>query len=419
MTALDATIFEREHSPLGPSASDRWMNCPGSVLLTLDYPDSSSVYAEEGTFAHLVSEWCRVHNKPAEAYIGTMSDCGKFEVTPLFAAQVQMYLDYLYDFGAGEVGAWYEMRVTYDAWVPFGFGKADDIRIDPGQRVCQVTDLKFGEGVKVNTGNQNRCYALGVFQDMGHLYDIDRFKLVVHQPRLDHVSEEEISTKELILWAQDEAKPAAEEAIQPGATFKAGSHCRWCPARADCSYRAQYNLEVMAGEMDNLEKDPDTGFSNATSIPDEVLGKLFGELDNIRSWANAVEERTLSRVQARHEIIGPDGLPLKMVAGRSGARSWKDKVEAEKALRGTKLKVKEILPPSLISPTQAEKMLGKKHPVLGPDLVSKSKGKPVLVLGSDPRPAYAVSSDEMDDLEEVDELKDKLTQSTQESSDAD
>lgn len=410
--SLDESIFEREHSPLGPSAADRWMNCPGSVMLTLDYPDTSNIYADEGTFAHLVSEWCRIHNKPAAAYIGTVSECERFTVDALFASQIQMYLDYLYEFGAGEVGAWFELRVNYSAWVPYGFGKSDDIRIDHGQKICQVTDLKFGEGVKVNTGNQNRLYGLGVFQDLGHLYDIDEFHLVVHQPRLDHVSKEVISTKELILWAQEEAAPAAELALKPDAPFKAGSHCRWCPARDTCTFRAKYNMELMVGEVDDLEAGET--YRSVEGLSDELLGKLFGELGQIRDWCNTLEARTLSRVQTPGvEVIGPDDLPLKMVAGRMGDRKWKNAKEAEAALRGTKMKVREILPPKLVSPTQAEKVLGKDHPVLK-EQVTRTPGKPVMVLGSDPRPPVSVSSDEMEDLEEVDELKDQLTQSTQE-----
>ena len=45
-----------EHALLSASAAHRWLNCPPSVMLTKDMPDSTSEYAEEGTLAHSLCE---------------------------------------------------------------------------------------------------------------------------------------------------------------------------------------------------------------------------------------------------------------------------------------------------------------------------------------------------------------------------
>ena len=377
-----------DHSEMGPSGMDRWIPCPGSVVLSRKFPDVPSEYADEGTFAHHVSELCRLNNKPASHYIGLESHCGRFVVDKPFADAVQSFLDYVDELpGHMEV----EQRVSYDAWVPDGFGTADDVRFDEG--MCYLTDLKFGQGVKVYLRDpvtkklkpQLMGYALGVFQDFGHLYDIDCFQLAIHQPRLDHIDEETVSLKEILLWARDVLQPTAEIALGDNPPFQAGDHCRWCRARDACPHRKDFVMSQMMDELDDLEsmKDPDL-------MDNDDLANAMNVLDQIRAWCNDIEKRALSEVQAGHDVGG-----WKLVEGRS-VRRWRDAEEAEQALRGTKLKVKEILPPKLISPAQAEKLLGKKHPLIG-ELCIKPPGSPKLAPPTDPRPPLKVDISELDD----------------------
>lgn len=44
------------HAKLSPSSAERWMNCPGSVVLSEGMPDKTTQFAEEGTMAHAVAE---------------------------------------------------------------------------------------------------------------------------------------------------------------------------------------------------------------------------------------------------------------------------------------------------------------------------------------------------------------------------
>jgi hypothetical protein len=48
-------MSEPAHAKLGPSGAHRWMSCPGSIVLEEDVPDRSSVYADEGTAAHMLA----------------------------------------------------------------------------------------------------------------------------------------------------------------------------------------------------------------------------------------------------------------------------------------------------------------------------------------------------------------------------
>ena len=49
--------MERKHALLGASSSDRWLNCPPSLRLCENFPDSGSSYATEGTAAHELCEY--------------------------------------------------------------------------------------------------------------------------------------------------------------------------------------------------------------------------------------------------------------------------------------------------------------------------------------------------------------------------
>lgn len=39
-----------------PSASCKWLNCPGSVVLEAEFPDRETDYTREGTLAHSIAE---------------------------------------------------------------------------------------------------------------------------------------------------------------------------------------------------------------------------------------------------------------------------------------------------------------------------------------------------------------------------
>ncbi len=44
------------HAKLSASGAKKWLGCPPSAELEQQFPNSSSVYAEEGTHAHTLGE---------------------------------------------------------------------------------------------------------------------------------------------------------------------------------------------------------------------------------------------------------------------------------------------------------------------------------------------------------------------------
>ncbi len=248
------------HSELGPSAAERWLACPGSVLAIRGVNKLPTEYSAEGVFAHTVSEWAREQNVPVIAFKGreVEVDGFKFKVTKAVAEHIQVFVDSVTKLPGVP---FIEGRVYFEQLVPGGFGTLDDARMEDG--LCVITDLKFGKGVKV-TARENpqlRLYAAGLFFSLGWAIEFNKFILRISQPRLLHFEEEELSLGQLLQWAYDVVRPVAKIALTPGSALKAGPHCKFCPIKDTCSVRASYKA--------NYERSPDS--------PEEA----FVDLENV------------------------------------------------------------------------------------------------------------------------------------------
>lgn len=238
--------IEHAHSELGPSAAERWLGCPGSVLAIRGVPAPATKYAAEGVFAHTVSEWARLQSVPVATFKGkeVEVDGFRFKVTKGVAEHIQTFVDACVQIpGAAVV----EGRVHYEQLAPGGFGTLDDARIQDG--LCVVTDLKFGKGVQVfaKDNPQLMLYSLGLFFTHGWAFEFDKFVLRISQPRRRHFEEFEISLGRLLEWGYDVARPGAKLALALGAPIKAGPHCKFCPLKNECSERARYKMEHDSG----------------------------------------------------------------------------------------------------------------------------------------------------------------------------
>lgn len=372
-----------KHARLSASSAFRWINCPGSVALSDQCPTpASSIYADEGTLAHAIGELKlryvndEISKRQLSAKMKPLLQnehyCGEMEeATGYYADAVIEALE-----AAGEdAELMIEQQFSLSRWVPEGFGTSDAVVIGGG--VIQVIDLKYGKGIKVDARNnpQLRLYGLGAANLFDSLYDFDTVRMTIIQPRLDHISTEELPLSELLAWAEDEVKPRAQMAMDGTDYTAVGDWCRFCPAKAVCRKRAEYNLSIAKDD-----------FRNPPLLSDEEIGEVLRRADELQHWVKDVGDYALEQALAGKQYDG-----WKLVEGRS-VRKYADDLKVAEALTAAGYDEAMLYERKLYGISAMEKIVGKKRltETLG-DLIMKPAGKPVLVPESDKREAISTA----------------------------
>jgi hypothetical protein len=391
------------HALLSASSSKQWLNCPPSARLQENFPNESSVYAKEGTFAHSVCEYKvkkylheRVKRPQSEEF-----DTEEIEqITDVYAEFVISIIEEMRQNGC-EPLVFVEERVDYSNIAPSGFGTADMIIIgkdENGKGLLHICDFKTGRGVFVDVSHnpQMMLYAIGALNAYGYIYDIQTVRMSIIQPRLDNVNTCELSRKELEDWGE-KVRPIAKLAFEGKGEQKPGEWCFFCRAKPVCEACKKEALSLCRDEFLDLDA-PDTSvpvFKQPGMISMSELVRVLPTLNRISSWIESVFAYISS------EAIN-HGVPIegyKVVEGRSRRVFTDTKAVVEKAVENgyTDLYKKE-----LISLTEFEKMMGKKKfaELLG-EYVVKPPGRLNLVPDSDPRPAVDLNHIAEDEFQKL------------------
>ena len=359
------------HAKLSASGSARWLTCPASVRASANIESKSSVFADEGTFAHAVAELCLnnkvnarhylINNIPQSVYDEISSDI-IYDVE--MSEYVQIYLDYVRSF-KGDL--YVEVRCDFSNIVPEGFGTSDVVIYEKETKTLRIIDLKYGKGVKVDAldNTQAMLYALGSINTLNA--DVENIVISIVQPRLDHIDEWVIKLSDLEYFARYASKQA-ELALSDNAPFNPSNKaCKWCPIKSNCSALAKHTESVLLAKFDNLDEiaEPDL-------LTNDRLKLILDNKSLIESFLSAVESKVFDELQRGNQFDG-----YKIVEGRS-VRKWNELAEDKlNELAGDKAYKK-----SLITITEAEKLFGKEELK---ELTFKPQGKPTLALASDKR----------------------------------
>ena len=375
-----------KHAPCSPSSSFRWTKCTKSARINAEADDRGSPYAQQGTDAHSLCEYLvkktlgrRSRDPTADLswYDQEMQECA------------EGYRDFVMDTiedikkSCPDPYIGIEQRLDFSDWVPEGYGTGDCIIVSDG--IAHIIDFKYGIGlpIKATENTQLMCYGLGILQTFGNLYSIRRIRLSIYQPRRENIDTWEIPTEDLLKWADEVLKPAAELAYTGEGEFKAGDHCIFCRIKDTCRERADYYMDLMKHELE----DP-------AELTDDEIALILPKIEGLVGWATDLKEYVLQQALNGRKYKG-----FKVVEGRA-TRKYTDETKVAEAVENAGYDPYEK---KVLGITAMSKELGKKkfEELLG-GLVYKPKGKPVLVPDDDKRPEYSnVTIDDLNDKQEV------------------
>lgn len=410
------------HAFFAPSSAPRVVLCPGSLLLTADMPDNQSVEAAEGTAAHWIGDLCLRTNRMVERYAAcnvivtkqgecrfqssksiALEDELVFEVDDEMINAVQEYVDWC----NGTPGEHFpECRVDISKWCP---QPRDDLSavFVPAQAyepqkgtsdhaACQIgrliiTDLKYGKGVKVYAENNYQAvlYALGFINEWDWFYEFDEIEIRICQPRLDH-KDVWIITREEIEAIGRYILERFTLALEPNAPFAAGEkQCQFCKASGMCRAQKDHLSEIRGLAFEDLDQDfvvPDIRLLTNDELVEVFRVHKF-YLNRFDAVVREMDRAGMNKVKFNG---------LKRVMSRTH-RKWINETEAAAALELDIPRAK-LFEESMISPSEAEKLVPKKIRGEVSKLAYSPRGGPCWVDESDKRPLYDdVVADEIDE----------------------
>lgn len=377
------------HAKLSASGAHRWMACPPSAKLEENFPDRGSKYAAEGTLAHSVAELkvrkYAVEPMSTRTYNSRMKKLKENELwQPEMDGHTDAYLDYIKDVMlsyATQPFVTVEKRVDFSDVVPGGFGTADCLIL--AGDTLHVIDYKYGKGVPVEAQDnpQMMLYAYGAAKAYAMLYNFGHIKMTIFQPRLNSISEAEISAEELLRWAREEVHPLAVMADKGEGEFNPGPHCKFCRAKAECKARADACMALTPVAEDWKEKSKGT-VKAAGLYSTEELAVYLKAGAILKEWYADITEHALNLCLNGVEVPG-----YKAVNGRS-SREFTDLDAAFEKLKASGIDEAVLYERRPLTLAQTEKAVGAKtfKELVGDYVVSKP-GKPTLVPASDKRQA--------------------------------
>ena len=380
---------ERSHALLSASGANRWLNCtPSAKLEEAQGPRETSIYAEEGTLAHELSELYIRHDVLGVVDDQAFSD--RFDEimnNPLFSEEmldvVPTYVDYCTEqYNAAKANdseaiMEVEQKLDLTEFVPESFGTADCVII--GGNLIEIVDYKHGKGVPVYAewNKQLMLYGLGALRKYDVLYDIEEVRVTIVQPRINNISSWQISVDELMKWAEEELKPTAKIAFAGEGELRAGDWCKFCAVKNRCKALYEKNVEVAKYD-----------FQEPALLTDEEIADILTKIPGLVEWANSVKEYAQDLAINKGKVWPG----FKLVEGTS-RRKWLDEDKVAEAIFSNIPEATEdqIFDMKLKTISAIEKLFGKK--VVAEklsDVIIKPQGAPTLVPLSDKRPALGI-----------------------------
>lgn len=353
------------------------MACPAAPHLEKRFPDSGSIYAEEGTLAHSLCE-AKLRYQLGEEVTDELT---QIRADTLYTKEMEDatddYVDIVWTRFTGakkqcpDAQLLLETKLDLSAYIPEGFGTADALII--ADDTMEVVDFKYGKGVAVDAEEnpQMMIYALGALEAFDTLYNIATVRVTIVQPRIHHTNSWTTTEAVLREWGGKHLRPAARTAYEDKGTPTPGDHCRFCRAKSACRTLSDEAIEQARATDSRL-------------LSLEELAERLPTFDRAESHFSAAREYALSMALSGHRVPG-----YKVVEGRSVRRLTDETELANRAIEAGYNEAVLYKPRQLETLSALEKIIGKKQfATLADGLLEKPQGKPTLVPESDKRPVF-------------------------------
>ena len=317
---------------VGGSTAARVLACPGSIDLAAPMPNTESPAAAEGTALHEAIFWILDGEGRTAADARGRTFYGHM-VTEEHERLLDACLDAFQDI-VGDKG--FELEKSYEfPGIPGAFGTADVCWFDDDEGLLGILDWKFGRGVPVSAdaNMQGNFYLAGARAEEGAAEGDLQFVIV--QPRFEYVGHAAVTHEALDAFEAD-LHHAVNKGRHAENNLAMGDHCRWCPAMAICPEQQ--------GKMEQLQH----------------LSKYANDVAFILDVATEIEQLVKKAKETAVDMLGR-GVAVEgwKLVNKVGTRAWIDEEKISAALGRKGLKTAERYTRKLISPAQAEKLLGK------------------------------------------------------------
>jgi hypothetical protein len=316
------------------------MSCAGSLAMEAGIPDRGSEFADEGTAAHFLASECLEGEHDAKFFLDQLihvteratgwgaapsgADASVYKADADMCREVQKYIDAVREAAQGGELHVEQRLPIFGGVIPDQFGTSDAVIELP--QLLWIRDLKYGRGVQVfaEENEQLMLYALGALDEFDLLGDVEKVRMTIDQPRLNHSDTWECSVEHLRAFEQRAiaagklALEIAESGVLPAEhtqTYLAPGpdQCRFCKAKATCPALRDQVLATVAGDFEVLGRHDEEGYK-PVPVVDNLIALGKGEIavsiidaEKIIAAAHGVAPGKVDFEEA--EAAGPTGGP--------------------------------------------------------------------------------------------------------------
>lgn len=431
------------HARKSPSGSARWTICHASVQREGQLPQvrEHNAAADVGTIMHDLAEHClrdendgflEVRRGKTRAEVqadGTViyapiesKFCpGGHVVDDDMCDAVLRYVEFVRQMALGG-DLYIEQRLSIEhITMEAGAKGTSDTVIDYGDEGC-IIDLKGGyqrvmasypfEGELFEYGpsemklralleevrfpnTQLLMYAEAARNQFGQGWK--RIRLIIAQPRLDHVDEYVLDVQDFEVWVQWIREQSLAAAQPNPRVVPSEKTCQWCKV-FPCAEAQQLALQTAIDDFEDKPRDVPTDPFD--------LGRLKKLVPIVRMWADWVEAKVHAELEAGRAVSG-----WKLVDGDMGDRKWAKPEGVQETLQSFGLKPEHYTVSKIAGPAAIEKLVrrsarSKDRPLSTEqwdklqEFITREQGAPKVVPDSDPRPARV--NNPADDFDGID-----------------